>query len=308
MNHVCHKGVPFLLGVAVFSNMFVAKGDDLRTNQLLIGGEKVESKIVDGKMVGDKWLATSNGFGQLHVEVTPLQGPVAVPGTNAFSNGYQPRLQVMLGEGHGVSKSGGVKGMSGLMYMARDWKKPDLAQTNHVEILSTEDNENIVVMVQDNGPIYSSTNSGMTWTVINTPGKYDFPLTSQPDGAGFYGETTLYPSPDNQKTGAATPTNWYALGSGPDGISLVLSADASQPSPALSITYANGGMVISWPSALAGFALQVNRDFTTSNWVQVTNAVNKVGEENQVLVSSPAPNNFYRLKSNARAGGNGQAK
>jgi hypothetical protein len=40
-------------------------------------------------------------------------------------------------------------------------------------------------MVADNGPIYSSTNSGMTWLMINTPGKYEFFLTGDPIGGGF---------------------------------------------------------------------------------------------------------------------------
>jgi hypothetical protein len=152
-------------------------------------------------------------------------------------------------------------------------------------------------MVLDNGPIYSSTNSGMTWTVINAPGKYEFPLTAEPDGGGFIAAATLYPSPENQTATNSPATNWYAVGSAPDGSKLVITEDPSQPAPVLSITHAGGGVVVSWPAAFTSFVLQANNDLSTTNWVNVADPVKKAGGENQVLISSPADNNFYRLKS-----------
>jgi hypothetical protein len=210
-----------------------------------------------------------------------------------------PRLRLLMHLGNGPTKFGSVKGLHGLIYMARDWRTPSLAQTNRVDILSSEDKTRIVVMVADNGPIYSSTNSGMTWTVINTPGKYEFPLTVDLNGGGFIAAATLYPSPENQtQTATNSPaTNWYAVGSAPDGSKLVITEDPSQPAPVLSITHSGGGVVVSWPAAFTGFVLQENKDLSSMNWVDVTDPVKKVGEDNQVLVSSPADNNFYRLKS-----------
>src|ERR1035441_3768225 len=110
-----------------------------------------------------------------------------------------------------------MMGLNGLMCMANDWKTPGLAQTNRVDIWSTDDRTRIVLMVRDNGPIYNSTNSGMTWTIINTPGKYQFPLTSGPDGGGMFAEATLHPSPENQSSTNSPVSNWYVVGSALDG-------------------------------------------------------------------------------------------
>ena len=292
----------FLLAVAVFGGVFVAAGADLRTNQMMIGDEVVDAKVVDGKIIGDALVAAgSNGLFVVHEEVTPIQEPSSAPEAHPSSN-TNPKpllqsLQLLLNPGNGETKFGSVNGLHGHMYTAKDWRMPSLAQTNRVDILSSEDKTRIVVMVADNGPIYSSTNSGMTWTVINAPGKYEFPLTSGPNGGGFIAAATIYPSPENQSATNSPVSNWYAVGSAPDGSKLVMTGGTSQPAPALTIRNSGGGVVISWPAAFKGFVLQGNSDLSSANWVDVTDPVNKVGEENQVLVSSPADNNFYRLKS-----------
>jgi len=206
-------------------------------------------------------------------------------------------LHLLINPANGETDFGKVSGLHGRIYMARrhDWKTPDLEQTNRVDMLSG--GSRIVVMVWDNGPIYSSTNSGMTWTVINTPGEYQFRLTIGPKGGGMLATATIYPSAANQSTTASPASSWYAIGSTPNGSKLVLTGDVSQPAPALNITQSDGGVVISWPAAFTGFVLQENNDFTSTNWADVTNSVNVVGGENQVFISSPAGNNFYRLRS-----------
>ena len=159
-----------------------------------------------------------------------------------------------------------------------------------MDILSSKDNSRIVIMVADNGPIYSSTNSGMTWTVISTPGDYSFPV----DG-GFTAAATIHPSAENQKIAGSPTKSWYAIASGPDSSGLILTQDVSHATPALSITRSSDGVVLSWPSAFSGYVLQASEDF--GNWVDVSNAVNVVGERNQVLVTSPVGKGFYRLRS-----------
>jgi hypothetical protein len=286
------------LVLAVFGGVFVTAGDDLRTNQLMIGGTAVDSKVVDGKIVGDKWIVVSNSLIRVHAEITPLQGPPDAPEVNSSSkDDSEPSLRLMVATGDGPINSSGVKGLHGLIYMASDWGTPGLAQTTRVDIFATDDKTRIVVMVRDNGPIYSSTNSGMAWTVINTPGKYQFPLTSGPDGGGFYAEATLYPSPKNQTPTNTPVSNWYAVGSAPDGSKLVMTSDSSQPAPVLSITLSGNVVIVSWPSSFTGFILQQNGDLTATNWVDVTNAASVVGEQNQVIMSPTNSNNFYRLKS-----------
>jgi hypothetical protein len=218
----------------------------------------------------------------------------------------------------GAGADWGVTGFHGLLYMANDLSTPGLARTNRVDVMASRDRTKIVVTVLDFGPIYSSTNSGLTWTIFTAPGEYEFPLTSGADGAGFSAQVTLYPSTENQVisnvpspdyASAGNPPvtnsqpkklggkNWYAVASGPDGSKLVITADASHAAPVLSIMPSSGGLVVAWPSAFTGFVLQANPDISTTNWVNVADAVTKVGGQNQVLVSPAAANRFYRLKS-----------
>jgi hypothetical protein len=284
------------LVLAVFGGVFVTAGADLRTNQLMIGDTVVNGTVTNGKIVGDRWMVVSNTLIQIHAEITPLQGPSGAPAINSSSkNDSGPSLRLMLGSGNGPS--GRVKGLHGLIYMASDWRKPGLARTNLVDILSTDDKTRIVLMVSDNGPIYSSTSSGMNWTVINTPGKYQFPLTSGPEGGGFYAEATLHSSSQNQMSTNSPALNWYAIGTAPDGSKLVMTEDSSQPAPVLTITHSGNVVIVSWPSLFTGFVLQQNNDLTATNWIDVTNAVGVVGEQNQVIMPPTSSNNFYRLKS-----------
>jgi hypothetical protein len=54
-------------------------------------------------------------------------------------------------------------------------------------------------------------------------------------------------------------------------------------------------VVIAWPAPSTGFSLQQNGDLNTTAWVGA-GAPTVVGSENQVIVSPPVGNKFYRLK------------
>jgi hypothetical protein len=56
-------------------------------------------------------------------------------------------------------------------------------------------------------------------------------------------------------------------------------------------------VVVAWPAPSTGFSLQQNPDLKTSAWGGVTNPVNVVGSENQIIVAPPVGNRFYRLKN-----------
>jgi hypothetical protein len=57
-------------------------------------------------------------------------------------------------------------------------------------------------------------------------------------------------------------------------------------------------VVLAWPAPSTGFSLQQNAAVNNSSgWGSVTNAVTVVGSENQVIISPPVGNRFYRLKS-----------
>jgi len=53
--------------------------------------------------------------------------------------------------------------------------------------------------------------------------------------------------------------------------------------------------VIAWPSPSTGFALQMNTNLLTTNWVSTTAPIT-VGSENQVIVAPPVGREFFRLK------------
>jgi hypothetical protein len=54
-------------------------------------------------------------------------------------------------------------------------------------------------------------------------------------------------------------------------------------------------VVVAWPNPSTGFTLQENPAAGTLSWTAITNQINVVGSENQVIVSPPAGNRFYRL-------------
>src|SRR6267142_1610103 len=55
--------------------------------------------------------------------------------------------------------------------------------------------------------------------------------------------------------------------------------------------------VVAWPAPSTGFSLQQNLVVNNSpGWAGVTNVPVVVGSENQVIVSPPVGNKFYRLK------------
>jgi hypothetical protein len=65
--------------------------------------------------------------------------------------------------------------------------------------------------------------------------------------------------------------------------------------PLLDIGLDTNTINIVWPFPSSGFVLQQNSDLGTTNWVNVTNAANFVGGQNQVLIPPSAGNDFFRL-------------
>ena len=53
--------------------------------------------------------------------------------------------------------------------------------------------------------------------------------------------------------------------------------------------------VVSWTTNSDGYLLQHNTECHTTNWVAVTSPIQVVGDQNQVIISPPVGNRFYRL-------------
>jgi len=78
----------------------------------------------------------------------------------------------------------------------------------------------------------------------------------------------------------------------------IIAAVQSPGSPLLRVlrTLTNT-VVVAWPAPSTGFSLQQNTDLKTAVWTGITNTVNVVGSENQIIVAPPVGNRFYRLKN-----------
>ncbi len=80
-----------------------------------------------------------------------------------------------------------------------------------------------------------------------------------------------------------------------DGGFWVIAAVQTPGAPTLRIVLtATNTVVIAWPAPSTGYSLQQNSDLNTSNWGP-GGASSVVGNENQVIVSPPLGNRFYRL-------------
>ena len=190
----------------------------------------------------------------------------------------------------------------GPIYNSRGSRAPfarsEANSTNFVSIFSNNDRSELIAAV-DHGLIYTSTNSGMTWKIITAPGLYKIPLRTAPDGSGLYAHATIAQplSPPNITNPMNAPlTESYAFAFSAAGSKLVVSASASQPSPTLNIRYSIAGVTIIWPAQFTTFALEHTIDLNDGSWTAVTNAVQVVGGENRVVVSSAIGNHFFRLR------------
>ena len=56
-------------------------------------------------------------------------------------------------------------------------------------------------------------------------------------------------------------------------------------------------LLLAWPAAATGYALQQNPDLSPTNWTTVTNTPEVVGSEKRVLIAPASAQNFYRLRS-----------
>jgi hypothetical protein len=96
------------------------------------------------------------------------------------------------------------------------------------------------------------------------------------------------PFPEIKVTVSTTNTLCFA-----SAFSLAASA-APTLRPRLGLAGTNA-IVLAWPASAVAFALQQSSDLTATNWTPMTNAPTVVGQENQVTLTRPPGNRFYRL-------------
>ena len=157
-------------------------------------------------------------------------------------------------------------------------------------------------------PIFSSTDSGTTWTQANAPNGSCF-MASSADGTKLiaaYNNGGVYTSTNSGCTwisNNAPITSWTSVASSADGNKMVavggdlIYSTQITPAPTLNITPTNGNLMLSWIIPSTNFVLLQSCDL--QSWTAMTNqpVLNLTNLQNQVVLSSPNSNCFYRLAS-----------
>ena len=166
------------------------------------------------------------------------------------------------------------------------------------------------------GGIYTSTNSGLTWTSNNVPNFGWQAIASSADGrilVAGENDGQIYSSTNS---GATWTTNnapigvWNSFASSADGSKLIgAGADLSSgsgifisqtiPTPQLNIASLNNNLVLSWIIPSTNFVLQQNLDLTMTNWTDVTNTptLDLANLQDEMVLSPTNGSGFYRLKT-----------
>jgi hypothetical protein len=112
------------------------------------------------------------------------------------------------------------------------------------------------------------------------------------DGAVF--DTTVGIFIDQIGQLRKVPITGNANGDGTDigAYELQCSLDA----PALSVSHSVTNVIITWPWPSTCFVLQQSSDLSTTNWVNCGYPISVNGNQNQVVISPPQGNLFFRLK------------
>ena len=106
-----------------------------------------------------------------------------------------------------------------------------------VTVFTSEDKTKLV-SVRDEGPVYFSENSGLTWEVISRPGQYEFTLATTPKGSTIVARVSvgkISAASDLAAIQRLAFENWYSVVSAANRSKLVMTGGPSQSAPVLSI-------------------------------------------------------------------------
>ena len=168
------------------------------------------------------------------------------------------------------------------------------------------------------GSIYTSTDSGLTWTSNNVPDQGWQAIASSADGrllvAGVNGGQ-IYSSTNS---GATWTTNiapngvWNSFASSADGSKLVgvalnfygidglsdgIYTSQTTPAPQLNLASSGSNLTASWVVPSTNFVLQ--QSFDLAGWTDVTNppVLNLTNLQDEAMLSPTNSSGFYRLKT-----------
>jgi photosystem II stability/assembly factor-like uncharacterized protein len=215
-----------------------------------------------------------------------------------------------------------VPGYGGFIYASTDfgttWMTNDAPSLGSYTIASSADGTKLVAALPLNigppltGAIYSSTNSGASWYSNNVPANNWCSVASSADGTGLAASSgiSIYTSTNSGATWVSNgvPNISSTLGlvaSSADGNKLVAASikmggiwtSQTTPAPSINLTPANGNFTLSWVVPSTNFVMQQSSDL--GSWTDMTNppVLNLTNLQNEVILSPPGSNVFYRLKT-----------
>ncbi len=277
---------------------------------------------------GKKLVAVANENGSIYTSTNA--GITWRQAANAPSNFWQS--VACSADGNKMVAAVGGSLTAGPIYVSADsgttWKPADSAPSNIWQCVasSADGNKLVAVSCLDlpavGGSIFTSTNSGLTWISNNIPSEPWSWVVSSADGtkltavayswhfssnSGFTYSGGIFASTNSGATWTQTigPSNfWLCVATSADGNKSVTAVSSggiyrsqATPTPQMNIGFSNQNLTLSWLIPSTPFVLQQNSDFTTTNWVTVTNIpmLNLTTLQHNIMLSPSNSSCFYRL-------------
>ncbi len=191
-----------------------------------------------------------------------------------------------------------------------------MPSVNWYSVASSADGIKLVA-VSSSALIYTSTNSGTSWTsnsISQAPTAYWNYVASSADGTKLAagsesGAPGIYISTNSGASwfdSGASGAIWTSIASSADGDEFVAVAGGGDaymwqatPTPKLNLTTASNNLDFSWLVPSTNFVLQENSDLTTTNWMTLTNTptLNLSDLNDEVVLSPSSSSGFFRLMS-----------
>jgi hypothetical protein len=187
------------------------------------------------------------------------------------------------------------------------WTAQNSGSRNWSSVASSADGIKLVAVdfgyIGSRGQIYTSTDSGVTWTAQNNaPAAAWQSVASSADGTKLvaveYYNLQIYTSADSGATWTAQNSGsrfWTSVASSADGTKLVAGVQGGQLYTSTALTGGNILKVL-WPYPATEWTLQQNADLTTTNW-SPSSGVSNDGTNNFITIPSPTGNLFFRLSN-----------
>lgn len=162
------------------------------------------------------------------------------------------------------------------------------------------------------GPIYTSTNSGATWTLASLPWCNWQAVACSVDGTKLVAapdQGPLYTSCDSGATWQASDvqsTSWKSVAMSADGGKMLAAEDGggiwtaqTVPSPQLSLAMSETKLLLSWTVPSINFVVQQNGGLTSAGWITLTNqpTLDFSNLNDEVCLPLSSSNSFFRLVS-----------